>query len=189
MSKADKTHGAIAARKGKAGKLNVLVFEPEGGAPYTVDVEPEDSIFKLPGKDLSYKITRGSVWIQGGTSRTCVNAANPQTVNIQTLTGSDVFSPSLLNGIVDNNLATQVVMAAKKKPIWAQGATWGILGMGLLMGLLLFWLTKTIGSGLEDVQGAIENMKIIVQQAADGGTAEGGASSPSTHQPIAPGEV
>jgi len=179
---AKKTDGAMAARKGKAGKLNVLVFEPEGGAPYTVDVAPEDSTFKLPSKELTYKITRGSVWIENGKSRTCVNADNPQTVNIHTLTGSDVFSPSILNGIVDNNLAVQVAHIAKTKPIWARGTTWGIIGMGLLMGLLLFWMIKVLGGGFEELKNAIDGIQITTQ-------GSGGASNPSGHEPIAPGGV
>lgn len=183
--KADNTHGAIAAKKNKSSKLNVLVFDPEGGAPYTVEVHQEDGLFNLPGRDLTYKISRGSVWIEGGASRTCVNADNPQTINIHTLTGSDVFHPITLNGVAENNLVKQVVASAKTKPVWARASTWGILGMGLLMGLLLFWLVKTLGTGLEDLQQAIENIKITVQN-----TGSGGSSGNSTqHNRIAPGGV
>jgi len=177
--KAEKKLTAMAARKGKAGKLNVLVFEPEGGAPYTVDVTPDDSTFKLPGKELTFKMTRGSVWVEAGKSRTCVNADNPQTVNVHTLTGSDTFSPAILNGIVDNNLAVQVAQIAKTKPIWARGTTWGIIGMGLLMGLLMFWMIKVLGGGFEEMREAIEGIKIT--------TGGGAGADPSSHEPIAPG--
>lgn len=182
MKKAENNDVALAAKKNKASKLKVLVFEPEGGSPYTVEVAPDGDTFEIPGKPLTYKISRGSVWTEAGVSRTVVNAANPQTISVHSLTGNDVFHPKIYNADINNNLAEQVARIARTKPVWARGTTWGIVGMGLLMGLLMFWLIKTVGGGMEGLQDAIANMKLVVQQSSSGP-----AGNSSTHQPIAPG--
>lgn len=189
-NKAEHLEGAIATKKNKAGKMNVLVFEPEGGAPYTVDVQPHDGVITLPGSETSYKVTRGSVWIEGGTARTCINADNPQTINIATLTGADAFHPTMLNTVVANNLAQQVAAIAKQKPIWARGTTWGILGTGLLLGLLMFWLVHTVGGGFEEIRQAIEGIQFSAQEQGSGTGSSGGSSAAQEaagHNPIAPG--
>lgn len=187
MTKADK-NDALAARKGKASKLNVLVFEPEGGAPYTVEVNPDGGTFTLPGKDgdNAYRITRGSVWIEGGTPRTCINAGNPQTVNIHTLTGNDVLHPAVYDGDINNNLAVQVTRAAKTKPVWQRGTTWAIGLLGIALAGLMFWQIKVLGGGFEQISEAFQNLKIIVEQKAQESASGGGAGA---HNDIAPGGV
>lgn len=183
--KADKKDRALAVRKGKASKLTVLVFEPEGGAPYTVEVQPQEGTFQLPGKELSFRITRGSVWIEGGTARTCINAGNPQTVNIHTLMGNDVLHPAVYHGDINTNLAVQVTRAAKTKPVWARGTTWAIGMLGLALVALMFWQIKTLGGGFQEIADAFQNLKIVVEQRAQDAASGGG----SGHQDIAPGGV
>lgn len=178
-------YGAIVAKKDRAAKMVVQVFEPEGGAPYIVEVQPKKGNFTLPNSEQMFKITRGSVWIEAGVARTCVNTGNPQTVNIHTLTGTDVFNPVSYNADMNNNLAEQVARIAKTKPIWARSTTWGLLGSAVVLGLLMFWLIKTVGSGLEDIQTALEGVKIAAQTNSGSGPVltptEGG------HNVIAPG--
>lgn len=166
-------------RKKNAGQLKVLVFEPEGGAPYNVEVTAEDGKFKLDKNSGSYVITRGSVWIEGGVYRTVVNKGNPQTVNIATFTGDDSFHPKKLDSMVSAELAEVAIKTAKTKPIWARGTTWGLAIGGVLLGLLLVWGIRTVGGGLEGIMEALENLKLQVQTASGGG---GGGS----HQDIAP---
>ena len=183
-----KKGSAAAARKEKSGKLRVLVFQPEGGSPYFVDVKPEEGIFQLKKDELSYHITRGSVWVEGGIHRCMVNAGNPQTINPSTLTGNPVMSPTVLNGIVQNNMVAQVQKYAKTQQPWQQVKTIAMMAVSLIFGVLLFWGIRELGTGFEALQEAIENVRIVVQQGGDGAAAGGGAQS-SSHQDIAPGGV
>ena len=184
-------YGAVVAKKDKADKMRVLVFEPEGGSPYTVDVKPEKGRFQLPNSDQTFKIARGSVWIEDGVARTCVNAANPITVNIHTLTGADIFHPTTYNADVNNNLAEQVARIAKTKPVWARGTTWGLLASAIVLALLFLWMIKTVGAGFEDLQNAIEGIKVAAQEAGQSGSGGFGSGTEAQvaagHNPIAPG--
>lgn len=181
------TQQAITAKKGKPSKLNVLVYPAQGGHPYSVDVVPDGNTFTLKGSDLTYHISPGSVYIEKGEARTTVNSENPQTVNIHSLTGSDVMHPKILNGIVMNNYIMQVQKFAKTPKPWQQLRTISLMVISLLAGLMAFWLIREIGSGFEAIEEAIKNIRVLVENG--GSAAGGGGAESSSHQDIAPGEV
>ena len=149
----------VQAKKKKPDTLRVLVFEPEGGSPYLVDVVPNKSTFDLPGQNLSYRITRGSVWIEDGLPRVAVNAENPQTINLHNITGNSALHPSVYNADINNNLAEQVANIARTQPFWQRGATWGLLIGGIVLGLLFLWLNLTVGNGFENIQDALNGLE------------------------------
>lgn len=185
-------YAALELKKKKASAMEVLVFEPDGGHPYIVEVHPKKGTFDIPGQELSFKITRGSVWSENGVPRTAVNTDNPQTINFHALTGSSVMHPTGYNSDINNNLAEQVAKIARTKPIWARGTTWGILGSAVLLGLLMFWLIKTVGGGFEEIRDAINGIKLAAESNAAPPTPaaqQQAAQAAAGHNPIAPGGV
>lgn len=177
---------AISAKKGKASKLNVIIYPAEGGHPYTKEVVPSKGSFTLDDTEESFIISPGSVFLLKGEPHTCVNSANPQTVNIHTLTGDDAVSPTMINGIIKNNMVEQVQKFAKTAKPWQQLKTISLMVMGLLFGFLLFWGIRELGNGFEAIEEAIRNIKIMVESS---GTGSGGAAAGDSHQDIAPGGV
>lgn len=164
--------------------LRVTVFPKEGGRPYVSDVNPdEQGTFELADK-MTYQVSRGSVWEEGGILRAIVNEGNPKTVNAYGLVGDDSMNPVALHGIASNNLWIQLDALAKRKSVWKSASTWGIIAIGVTICLLLLWQVKTIGDGFTNIQHGLEALRT----AGEAGAQAGGdaAREAAGHNNIAP---
>lgn len=179
---------AVVAQKGKPSKLNVVVYPAEAGKPYVVEVVPDKGNITLPKTDESFVITPGSVWIHKGEAFTAVNSSNPHTINYYSLTGDDAVSPTVINGIIKNNYVEQVQKFARTPKPWQQLRTISMIAISVIFGLLLFYLIREMATGFENIQEAIEGIKVAAQSGG-AGEASGGASGADNHQEIAPGGV
>lgn len=166
-----------ASKEGKSREIRVTVFPSEGGRPYIVDVEAdEQGHFKLgPERSVSYKVARGSVWQEGGTLRAIVNEGNTQTLHADTFTGSDVITPKQFHVVAENNMWMQLDEIGKARSPWRSATTWGIFALAIVNALLIVWLIRTVGAGFEELQAALEGVRIAGEAAGSG------------HQPISPG--
>ncbi len=170
-----------AAKEGKKRTIRATVFPREGGRPYITEVEPDDEGFFDIG-EMTYQITRGSVWDESGILRMIVNEGNALTINGHNLTGDSVIDPIVLHGVANNNLWTQFGELSRRKSAWKQASTWGFILIGVGVVLLLFWQIRTLGSGFEELRQALEGLQL--------GGGEGQTPTDAEeagHQPISPG--
>lgn len=153
-------------------KIRVTVFPEGGGRPYVRDVEvDEEGMFEIDGKRGTWVLRPGSVWEEGGVERCIIHEDRPETVNPDTLNGTELMHPETLHGVAKNNLWVQLDEVSKAHRAWKNPQTVVMIVMAGLLLLLLFWQIRTMGDGFEQLADAIR-------------TAEFAANS--GHQPIAP---
>lgn len=167
----------MATKPVKARSLRATIYPQGGGQPYEQDVAvAEDGTFDL-GEAMTYKVTKGSVCLGlDGISRTIVHEGNPQTVNVAMLQGDLILHPSVLHAVAHNNLLKQQADLESQRGVLGAVKTWGTMILVVCGILVLVWMTRTIGSGLEGIADALSTMAPAAPAAAD----------PATHATIAP---
>jgi hypothetical protein len=173
------------AKNQKNLKIRVAVYTRSRGSYEEDVVTQENGTFTLKDTNLTYTVARGSVR-RGldGLLHTNVLEDHPQTIDIHILRGNPVIHPRVTNSIATQNYWAQWSDWARRLGAWKSATTWGLMGLGITMLLMMFWMVKTVGTGFEDVGNAMNNLAEAMR--ANGG----GASTPAAqagHQPIAPG--
>lgn len=169
-----------AARKNTTTKLRVTVFPDGGGQPYEEDVVPDEKGLFTLRDVLSFKVTRGSVWVgRDGVLRAFCHEGNPQTISLAVLKGDVTFHPMELHETAENNRIAQAHAIAKSGGMWKNAGTWGIVlvGIGIIVALVL--VMKSVSDGAEAIRQTLDAMQV-----------QAGGSTPADaagHQPIAPG--
>lgn len=172
------------AKEGKPRTLRVTVFPKEGGRPFTTDVQPdEQGTFQVQERG-TFQVARGSVWEEAGILRAIVNEGNPQTLSAYSFTGDDSMNPIALHGIASNNLWIQLDTLAKRKSVWKNASTWGIIAIGVVLCLLILWQVKTIGGGFDDLQASLDALRMSGGSLGGEGAAQQSAQQAAGHIPI-----
>lgn len=137
-------------------EIRLTVFPQGGGRPYVREVEvDEDGQFELEGKHGTWTLRPGSVWVEGGVERALVHEERPETVNSETLAGSEVMHPDVFHGVAKNNLWVQLDEVSKRRTGWHNPQTWTVIVLGGVLCLLFLWQIKTMGDGFGELADAI----------------------------------